>query len=293
MNICYLITETPTDTMIIRSLLQKKGIKVTDLYDYDVDQDSMLSLKEKIQKADFAIAVLNEPSSEMFYELGLCEGMGKPILILSEKDQNLLYLRMYPYVKVKLANQDILDMALTQFINSQSSIKPKSKKEKKKYITQNQRAKLQMLLEKLPRIRENGTGYDFELLVNEVFDTADFGAVKNDYSKGDNGTDFAIWNDQLTAILGNPILIQVKYGNVVDKEIHFVETLAKNLINTSSKAAILFYLDRNNKRLNFKGNIAPLILAWDFEDFLKMLIRNSFEDIIMKRRNQLAHGVSN
>jgi hypothetical protein len=110
---------------------------------------------------------------------------------------------------------------------------------------------------------------------------------------GDRGVDYAIWNDNLTFALGNPLLIEIKAGSLTPHIIHTTENRLKHyLAKTNAKSGILLYLDRNGRRFQENYSVDPLILRYDLEDFIEALSKSTFENVVLSKRNEMIHGVS-
>lgn len=104
----------------------------------------------------------------------------------------------------------------------------------------------------------------------------------------DIGVDFAIWNDVLGRVIGNPIVVECKIGNsnVILSAVQQLKFLTEK---SDSSLGLLLYLDRVNNRINFDSQINPFIIAFDLEDFIEALIYDKFENIILNKRNYGSH----
>ncbi|HEY4699401.1 MAG TPA: hypothetical protein VIH27_03415, partial [Nitrososphaerales archaeon] len=115
----------------------------------------------------------------------------------------------------------------------------------------------------------------------------------NRFSSQDKGVDFAIWDENLTFTIGNPLFIELKYGSLTFDQIHKAESQLKEyLARTEAKAAILLYLDKNGRRFRENYLVAPLVLRFEFEDFVRALYHNTFEEVILSKRNRMVHGLT-
>src|SRR5262249_42249522 len=130
-----------------------------------------------------------------------------------------------------------------------------------------------------------------EHVLEEIFKTIRLSYVQNETNK-DSGVDFALWNDELGKILGNPMIVEVKYGNISHSTFQNAEEqINKYITKTGAKVALLLYLDREDKRHKLKSSLYPLIISYDIEDFTNDLLTHSFESLILAQRNKIAHGI--
>ncbi|EHQ29714.1 restriction endonuclease [Mucilaginibacter paludis] len=131
---------------------------------------------------------------------------------------------------------------------------------------------------------------ELEYIIEEIFRTLRFKYVQQLQAR-DHGVDFAVWNDQLGRLLGNPIIVEVKAGALTLAKIeHFTHQLMVYAEKSDSSLALLFYLDPKRTKFEWNFNLKPLILAFDVEDFLNSLLQDSFENIILFQRNRIVHN---
>ena len=156
---------------------------------------------------------------------------------------------------------------------------------------QNIKENLHSFLNQISNLRESGHGKELEYLVEEIFKTINLNYVQKEPHL-DKGVDFALWNDELGRVIGNPIIVEVKYGKLSKAVFKNAENQIKRFTEQSdAKLALLLYLDKRNKRHKIEPSLRPLIISYDIEDFVKDLIKESFENIILRQRNKIAHGI--
>lgn len=294
---CFLSASYDTDLTTIESVLAENDIEIFNLYDFSIGSSIQDILKRKLRQADFAIFVLSKESKNILYEIGVCEGLGKQSLIIFDKQASLpFYLENKLSLSANLNDRDFIKMTLLGFIDEiKSKIKP-SKKNKKtntkeidKYDTDTIEV-LNSLLEQVRRIRESGQGRELEYVVEEIFKTIHLKYVDNTHGP-DSGVDFALWSNKLGRILGNPIIVEVKFGTLGKEIFQGAESQVQKYAEKSdAKVALLLYIDKRGKRFKLTPSLRPLIIAYDTEDFLKDLIESSFENVILTSRNKIAHG---
>lgn len=294
---CFLSASYDTDLSLIKSVLAENNVETFDLYDLSIGSSIQDILKRKLRQSDFAVFVVSKESKSVLYEIGVCEGLGKPSLIIIDKEANLpFYIDNKLSLTANLSDREFLKMTLLGFIDE---IRAKRKPTKRvTRLTEKQFEKydnhikevLNSLLEQTKRIRENGQGRELEYVIEEIFKTIHLKYADN--SRGpDIGIDFALWNDKLGRIIGNPIIVEAKFGRLSDETFKNAELQIKKYAESSdARVALLLYLYRTGKRHKFKSSLNPLIIAYDIEDFINYLLESSFESVILTSRNKIAHG---
>lgn len=295
---CFLSASYDTDLSSIKSVLAENDIDIFDLYDFSIGNSIQQILKRKLRQADFAVFVVTKDSKNVLYEIGVCEGLGKQSLIIIDKDANLpFYLENKLSLTANLNDKDFLKMTLLGFIDEMKSKrrptqKPRTEDNKEIEIYSSDiKAVLSSLLEQTKDIRENGQGRELEYIVEEIFKTIHLKYADN--SRGpDMGIDFALWSNKLGRILGNPIIVEVKFGRLGLDIFKKAETQIQRYAEKSeAKVALLLYLDRTGKRFKLSPSLSPLIIAYDIEDFITDILKSSFENVILSSRNKIAHGL--
>lgn len=107
----------------------------------------------------------------------------------------------------------------------------------------------------------------------------------------DVGADIAIWSDDLGAILGNPILIEIKRSiRNRSQALQVTNQLLSYLQKTNSRFAIVLYLEGLPSSSIQEFSKQFNVLFFQLGDFVEQLQNKSFADTIRIRRNIIAHG---
>ena len=291
---CFISAPADTDTTPLRAVLSQLNVEAYDIYDFQPGEPLNDSLKKRIKDSDFAVIVVNEPNANVFYEMGICEGLGKPLFIIIGKEIKAPYfINKYIHLKTDLRNVDLLKISISRFLESLRSRRSKPRRSKR--IVANRTLETgEEYLDAVSRLRKDGSALDVEQLAAQIFSKLDFQFEPNQFLGGaDSGVDYAIWNDNLAFAVGNPLLIEVEAGSLTPHVIDVTENRLKGyLAKTNAKAGILLYLDRNGRRFRENYSLDPLILRYDLEDFIEALSKSTFEDVVLSKRNEMIHGVS-
>ncbi|MFN8255671.1 MAG: hypothetical protein U0W24_08290 [Bacteroidales bacterium] len=295
---CFISASYDTDLSAIKSVLSENDVETFDLYDFSIGSSIQEILKRKLRQSDFAIFVVSKDNKNVLYEIGVAEGLGKQSLIIIDKGANLpFYIENKLSLTANLNDREFLKITLLGFIDE---MKSKRKPIVRKKIIDNKETEsynsnikniLNSLLKQTKSLRETGQGIELEYIVGEIFKTIDLKYADN--SRGpDLGIDFALWSNKLGRIIGNPIIVEVKFGKLANDTFKRAEQQIKQYADKSeAKVALLLYLDKSGKRFKIETSLNPLIIAYDIEDFICDLLKSSFENVILTSRNQIAHGL--
>lgn len=296
---CFISASFETETDNIKSVLAENGVDVFDLYDFSIGESIQQILKRKLRQSDFAIFILTEENKNVLYEMGVCEGLGKQHFIFLDKKLTIpFYVTNKLFIHSDLNDRVFLKNSIEKILQDVSKKRLKTsrtttekKNQKENNYNRDIRDNLESYLPQIQRLRETGTGQEIETIVEDIFKTLKLNYVDNTAGR-DKGVDFALWNDELGRITGNPIIVEVKYGNLSNNIFEKAEQQIRKYIEKSdAKIALLLYLDKGGKRHKIKSSIRPLFISYDLEDFTKELINSSFERIILNQRNKIAHGI--
>ncbi len=294
---CFLSASYDTDLSWVKSVLAENNVVTFDLYDFSIGSSIQDILKRKLRQADFAVFVVSKDIKNVLYEIGVCEGLGKPSLIIIDKEASLpFYIENKLSLTANLNDRAFLKITLLGFIDEiKAKRKPTKRTEKsnEKPIDTYDNDKIEVLkslLQQTKRLRESGHGRELEYVIEGIFKTIHLKYADN--SKGpDIGIDFALWSNKLGRIIGNPIIVEAKFGSLSDDIFKNAEHQIKKYAETSdAKVALLLYLDKTGKRHKFQSTLNPLIISYDVEDFINDLMNSTFESVILTSRNKIAHG---
>lgn len=293
---CYVSASFDIDLSSVIEILQDNYVEVYEFYDGSISTSFQDILKRKLRQVDFAVFILSKDNKNILYEMGVCEGLGKQSLIIVNKEVTEIpfYLQNKLTISTNLSDKKVVELALKAFI-SELSVKKKNPEKPRpnrmatEEYDENIKEIFRSLLIQTRNLRQNGSGVEMEHIVEEVFKTLRMKYVQN-LKHADMGVDFAVWNDKLGRVIGNPIIVECKMGQINQNKIEAATQQLKIYSEKSeSSLALLLYLDKSNKRLSIKPSMNPLIIAYDLEDFIEALIFDTFETIVMYRRNQNVH----
>ena len=296
---CFISYSHNTDISTIKNVLIDNNVEVFDIYDISLGDSIQKILKAKLRQSDFALFIISNDSRNILYEMGVCEGMGKKHFVLIDEDVEVpFYVENKLFQRAKLSDKSFIELSIKNILkelkkNRRSRSKTKIQGEYSYDEEIKKRLEFHLNHIKYFRDREanNSNGKDLELLIEEIFRTIKLNYVKN-FSSSDKGVDFALWSNELSRVIGNPIIVEIKHGTLSEKAIKNAEYQIKRYTEKSdARLALLLYLDNNNNRFKTHSSLNPLIISYDIEDFVNDLTNHRFENIILSQRNRIAHGV--
>ncbi len=274
----------------IKEELQCRGIEAWTAYELPSMGVSVQEHVEKTLRAsDLVIAVIStESSPNVFFELGLAQGLGKQILLLVSPEYGQLpsNLAGRVYVRADPDNREAIGFALDQ-IQASSQRKP----HKSPRPRPTERALGNQVDRYLNLVRERGpemTGTELEQLVVDLLKASGVSTVTRS-SSPERGAGIAVWSDDLQAVVGNPMLIEVK-AQVRDREhvqqaLEQVETYRQKS-KTQWALLVLPLVSAALVGLPFAGSVLTLTIA----DLLERLRDKSFAETVRELRNARVQG---
>jgi len=294
---CFISSDSNSDLSRIESILHKLNVEIQNFYDFSISSSFSDVIKKKIKEADFIIAIVTIQSQNVLFDIGMAEAMGKPIFLLIEHDVKVpFYLEGKMYYQVDWTkNTQLLELSLKNYILDISNQNLKYKKKKSKTI---ENLTIEYTNEKLIALRNyRSTSFKEIDLINtimDVFKKINIQAVSELAVAERSRVDIAISNDALTNYFGNPLLIEIKSGNLNDNSIETGQLQLLNYIHkTDAHFGILLYFDKANKRFSKNVNHYPNILLFDLEDFIQGISSHGFDNFLITERNKSVHGLSN
>jgi hypothetical protein len=293
--VCFICASPGTDTSSLRAILKSLKVDAYDAYDFEIGDPIQEEIESKIKRADFAVVVFTDESPNVPYEMGLCVGLNKPLVVLvssSSKAPNFVQQKLY--LRSDLRDTTALRMTLTRFVAELRSGLLLPKKKTVSPLTKRLPKKLaETYLLKIRKLRAAPeAARAVEQLVYELFQALLLSVAKNESAVQDKGVDLAVWNEALTPVVGNPLLVEVKSGNLsMDRLVAAENQLHSYMVASEAKASILLYLDRSDRRFQQLTLFSPFVMRFDLEDFVKLLGKYRFEEVILKERNRIVHGV--
>lgn len=295
---CYISSDSSADLSKIENILFKLGVESHNFYDFSIGSSFSDLIKRKIRESDFILGLITQNNQNVFFELGVAEALGKPIFLLVEHDIKLpFFLEGNIFYQLDWSkNTQLLELSLKNYIQDISNRYTRYNKRKiESEISNLSIADTNESLIELKQLR-SGDFRETDLidLIMRVFKKLNVQAV-SEMSLGDRARiDIAITNERLSTYLGNPILFEVKSGQINPNIIEKSQYQLQNYLNkTEASFGILLYFDKNDRRFGKEFYRVPNILMFDIEDFVQGISSEGLENFLIKARNEYVHGLSN
>ena len=201
---CFIAAPIETDlTSVLRSLTAK-GIQYrrADWFDFGVTPSS---LKSAIRDCDFmCIFSPVTPPPNLWFELGIAIGLGKPIFIVASQDFLVTStLRFVSFVSADQWKEEIVEPHLEAFLKTLPSrrfAESRKKRPLKRLDFKRERREIENL--------DQQTLLGSESFIADLFRKA--GMSVTDAPLRDFGADMAVWSPAIKRRFGDPILVEVK-----------------------------------------------------------------------------------
>lgn len=291
MKTCFISAPANLDLSKLRRLLASKHVKAILPFEQPVQgSDFQGQISRAIQKADFCIALLPDEAKQanVFFELGIASAFGKPILLLRTGRSDLpINIWDIPTAEFDPPQFTGLGFYLDQFLRS--ALKSRRKTTPISPKTKPLSGRANQLAAHLQSLGPRATHYELENILQVAFRESGIRASAEP-KEGDRQYDFAIWVDELSEVVGNPILVEVKSSlSLAD-----AKRLRDSFIDSVPKAlgrALLVVYSTGSPTIENESVGAPLILFVNIQRLLATLRARSLGTFIRSERNRLVHGI--
>ena len=133
-------------------------------------------------------------------------------------------------------------------------------------------------------------GIGLELLFKQIFELYKLSVIQNKLDSNIKFlADFCIWSDELSNVIGNPILIEIK-KEINKRNINGLKETVLNLINkNSAESCLVFYESLKGLTKKDLPNTSRYLFI-QISDFIEKFKNSDFNDSIRKIRNEIVHN---
>lgn len=286
MKRCYISAHFKTNLVTLKDILFKKNIEPVLPFEFPSAGFTIFEkIKELIAKADIFIAVFNSdlPNENLYFELGYATALGKQIILISDHNYKIpSNLKSLLIIKSGTQDKEALEFAINQVLSAPKPIKKKKSKIYDKYNFN----KSDYYLNQIKTIK---TDYELFKIVQNLLKDLGIDAMAESKVK-DFGVDFAIWENDLEPIIGNPLIIELK-REINKSNINRINDQIDNYLKKiNSGSALVLYLLGPPLETNFYFINSGYVFLLKIETLLKNLKNQSFADILRSIRNKAVHG---
>jgi hypothetical protein len=240
-------------------------------------------LDKEISRSDFVCVVLpEERQGNIFFELGMAYAKRKPILAFIGSPLQLPSdILTLTYFRADPTNQEAVRLALGTFLE---------------HATLTAVGRTRKPSAKIGLPKEGATGVvpvsaaEFEQQTATLLQKAGF-IVSGPTELRDQGADFAVWIDELEHSLGNPLLVEVKAGDLSAGRLRDAASrLRQYVAKTHGRCALLIYWDMHNREFPLVSAEWPLILQLSGTALTRLVSEGQLVQELIRLRNAAVHG---
>ena len=282
---CFISAPFGVDTSIVREILDEKGIRWHDQTDVRAGGSWLDAVDTAMTRSDFVCAVLptERYRENVLFELGIAYARRKPVLAFLGSSLSLPSdIGGLTYLRVNSANREAVRSALDAFLthaNPTPSTKPVVTPSKR-------RGKSEPYT--LPPA--SATAQEFERRTAELLRHAGFILSEPSESR-DQGADFAVWIDEVQNSLGNPVLVQVKVGDLSSLRLEQAASQLRHYVTkTHGRCGLVVYWDRQNREFPAVSTDWPLIFRLSGQTLARLASQRLLAQELVRLRNEAVHS---
>jgi hypothetical protein len=280
---CFLSSPHGVDVSTLRKALRSLSIKIYDITNIGIATPWIHGINEMISNADFVCAVIPQgPHPNLYFELGMAYARNKPILVfttpLAEIPSDIHYLT---YIKSELDDLTLIIDSLRTFL-AHSKNKPE--------LSYKRARSIKKKTDKHPPLELDKALTNYEQTTASLLEDAGF-IVSRQEQAADQGVDLAVWIDELTESLGNPILVEVK-GRIASQLMlrDAAEQLRVYVKKIGGRCGLLIYWDNKTKEARNIAQGWPMVFCISGKDLTDLIKQKKFVKFLLQMRNSAFHG---
>jgi hypothetical protein len=282
---CFISAPFGSDTSILREILDEKGIRWHDQTDVRAGGSWLDALDTAMTHSDFVCVVLPTDRSRdnVLFELGIAWARRKPVLAFLGPSLSLPPdIVSLTYFRLESTDREAVRSALEAFLAHAGPIPSM----KPVVIPPKRRAKPKPYT--LPPA--SATALELEQRTIELLREAGFILSEPSESR-DQGADFAVWIDEVQHSLGNPLLVQVKAGDLSRAGLEQAASQLRSYVaKTHGRCGLLVYWDRQGREYPPSSVDWPLIFSLSGGTLARLASQGILAQELIRLRNNVVHG---
>lgn len=307
---CFVSAPFGVDVSAVLSVLSEKGVHARRLDSLSAGKSISGVIRRELQRSDFVCVILPQEFniSSTLFELGMAAGLGKPTIILAEQDVSIpVDVADWPFGRVSLEKPETIRIAINSLLqNLQQKARASEDKASHGPIALKSddiasvriekvreppfdREKALGKLEAIKRIPSGNRGQEFEKFVGSLFEEAGI-PVASEIGQSDRGIDLAFWLDDVSRVIANPILVEVKTkidGNSWKENsaqlIHYLNVMR-------AQCGIVITLESRPPNVPRFTRTLPLVVNLSGDELVSLLSKRQLGKELIRVRNQAVHG---
>jgi len=282
---CFILAPFGAETSFIRTALDDRGIRWHDQAELRAGVSWVDSVEKAMTRSDFVCVVLPTAShrENVLFELGIAYAKRKPILAFLGPSTSLPSdVVGLVYVRADSMNQEAVRSALDTFLAHASHTPPL------KPLPTAAKRKAKAKSYHMPTA--SASAVELERRTTELFRDAGF-ILAEPSEPGDEGADFAVWIDEVQHSLGNPVLVQVKVGDLSGVRLDQATSQLRDYVaKTHGRSGLLVYWDRKSREFPAVSLDWPLIFRLSGRALARLASQGLLAQELVRLRNAAVHG---
>ena len=245
--------------------------------------DIAQSLRFAISRADRVLVVLTDkPTLNPVLEAGIALALGKPLLIIAAPGSSIpSNLKGQLIAQARPDDLDAINFALdhAEAPAVPSADRGSVPRPTGRPLGQDRANQLLAMLD-LSGKQPTGRAY-VDVLLEAVEDSRGVGVVS-----ADPGFDLGVWSDDLDAIGGNPLLVEIKRSlrpGAVDQVLRALDA------HPTARLALLVYTEPSPRAELARSRFPVLVIS--LQQLLERMASASFAEVVRDLRNRVVHGL--
>jgi hypothetical protein len=280
---CFISAPFGADTSILRAALEQRRVRWRDQTSVTPNSSWLDVLDDEVSASDFVCVVLPaEHQGNILFELGVAYAKRKPILaFINSTFQLPTDIPFLTYVRSDPTKAEAVGRALDAFLEH-ARVGPVGGARR---IPSKGRARGKRTVPKGPSIRP----VEFEQRTADLLQQA--GSILSGPREGDQGVDFAVWIDELEHSLGNPLLVEVKSGDISTERLREAASQLRHYVEkTHGRCGLLVYWDRANREFPPPSGGWPVIFQLSGASLGTLISQRRLVQELVRLRNAAVHG---
>jgi len=281
---CFISAPFGTDTSVLRSVLDERGIRWSDQTIVQPGSNWLTAMDDALTKSDFVCVMLpqGQQQGNVLFELGVAYARRKPILAFVASSATLPSdILSLTYVSIDPNDRAAVKLALETFL--------KHAVERPVRATLGARSKggprFHAVSPEPPRATPEFEQRTAKLLVGAGF------IVSWPAEQRVKGADFAVWIDEVQHSLGNPLLVDVRAGTLSPQRIREAAAELRTYVSkTHGFSGLLVYWDKRNKEFPALTGEWPLIFQISGAKLTEFVREGRLPEELVRLRNAAVHG---
>ncbi len=286
---CFVSSIHNIDVNEVLILLKKRKIDYQTPFSIPMKASIHEKIIQAIENSDFLIGVISPSMSpNVILEIGIAVGLKKPIFLVSTGDSKNIQIpfSLNQYIIVNIRDHRNLELLLDGFLENIGFSFDEIPTEISSKTKHNIEISAFVQIENFQNVSQ------LSREIEKIFEQSDFNVKAEITTSSQRRADIVVWLKETGLTLGNPLIIESKINLSKSGIKESADQIKLYMGDIGSKVGLIISntIEENLNELMISE--FPFIVYLSFSK-LKYLVKSSkFEEYLIEKRNQLAHGGS-